>query len=102
MLYVYYLYNSFMGVLMEFTFDPAKNDANLRKHGIDLADIEGVFHDQNAITIEDRDHKEQRFLTLGIDDFGRLLVVCYTYRGYSIRAISARKAESHERKAYEG
>lgn len=87
---------------MEITFDPAKNRVNTRKHGIDLADVEGVFYDLNAITIEDRVHSEQRFVTLGMDGFGRLLVVCYTYRGDIIRAISARKAEPHERKAYEG
>ena len=87
---------------MNFSFDPAKSQANIQKHGIDLADIEGVFYDLNAITIEDQDHSEQRFVTLGVDGFGRLLVVCYTYRGETIRAISARKAEPHERKTYEG
>ena len=87
---------------MNFTFDPAKSQANIQKHGIDLADIEGVFYDLNAITIEDQDHSEQRFVTLGVDGLGRLLVVCYTYRDDTIRAISARKAEPHERKTYEG
>lgn len=88
---------------MDIEFDPAKNKANLRKHDIDFADIEGVFYDQNAITIEDRDHGEQRFVTIGIDGLGRMLVVCYTYPGESvIRLISARKAEPHERKTYEG
>jgi hypothetical protein len=53
--------------------------------------------------MEDRDHKEARFVTLGMDGFGRLLVVCYVYRGEAtIRVISARKAEPHERKSYEG
>ena len=87
---------------MELDFDPAKNRINIRKHGIDLADTEAVFYDLNAITLEDRDHKEQRFVALGMDGFGRLLVVCYTCRGDTIRVISARKAEPHERKAYEG
>ena len=87
---------------MEIEFDPAKNKANLRKHGIDFADIEVVFYDQNAITIEDRDHGEQRFVTIGTDGVGRVLVVCYTYLSESaIRLISARKAEPHERKTYE-
>lgn len=76
---------------MNFTFDPAKSQANIQKHGIDLADIEELFYDLNAITIEDQDHSEQRFVTLGVDGFGRLLVVCYTYRGETIRAISARR-----------
>lgn len=55
------------------------------------------------MTIEDGDHSEQRFVTLGMDDLGRILVVCYTYRDETtIRLISARKAEPHERKEYEG
>jgi hypothetical protein len=87
---------------MDFTFDLTKNRSNISKHGIDLADVESVFYDLNAITIEDRDHKEQRFVTMGMDGFGRLLVVCYTHSDNAIRAISARKAEPHERKTYEG
>ncbi len=87
---------------MELVFDPAKNRINIQKHGIDLADVEAVFYDLNAITVEDRDHKEQRLVTLGMDSLGRLLVVCYTYRDNTIRVISARKAEPHERKSYEG
>lgn len=88
---------------MDFEFDPVKNKVNIRKHGIDFADVEQVFYDPCAITIHDHDHMEQRFVTLGVDGFGRLLVVCYTYRGKTaIRLISARKAEPHERKAYEG
>jgi len=89
--------------IMDIEFDPVKNKANLRKHKINFADVAGVFYDQNAITIEDQDHSEQRFVTLGMDELGRVLVVCYTYRCESaIRLISARKAEPHERKTYEG
>ena len=88
---------------VDFEFDPVKNVANIKKHGIDLVDVEGVFYDQSALTVEDSDHGEQRFVTLGMDDLGRILVVCYTYRDEAtIRLISARKAEPHERKDYEG
>jgi uncharacterized DUF497 family protein len=88
---------------MRVEFDPVKNRANIRKHGIDLVDVDEVFYDPCAATMEDRDHKEARFVTLGMDGFGRLLVVCYVYRGEAtIRVISARKAEPHERKSYEG
>ena len=87
---------------MNIEFDPAKNQGNIRKHGVDFADIEAVFYDACALTLEDQDHGEQRFVTLGLDGFGRLLVVCYVYRyESSIRVISARKALPHERKAYE-
>lgn len=70
--------------------------------GVDLADVEGVFFDPRALTREDRDHGEERFVTLGMDGFGRLLVVVYTYRDEDeIRVISARQAEPRERRAYE-
>lgn len=88
---------------MIITYDPIKNKTNCQKHQIDLADIEGVFYDERAITIEDHDHDEERFVTLGIDGFGRLLVVAYHYRGEDeIRVISARPAQPHERRTYEG
>jgi len=87
---------------MNITYDSAKNKINRQKHRIDLADVEGVFYDDRAITIEDRNHPEERFVTLGMDNLGRLLVVVYHYRGENeIRAISARPAEPHERRIYQ-
>lgn len=88
---------------MNIEFDPKKNTANLRDHKIDFTEVSGIFYDPNAITIEDKDHNEQRFISLGMDELGRILVVCYTYRDQTaIRIISARKAEPQERKTYEG
>jgi uncharacterized DUF497 family protein len=88
---------------MKLIFDPAKNRENIKKHGIDLTDVEGVFYDAMALTREDRDHHEARFVTLGMDGFERLLVVVYTYRGeHETRIISARPAEPRERRIYEG
>ncbi|MDR1349681.1 MAG: BrnT family toxin [Zoogloeaceae bacterium] len=87
---------------MKITFDPAKNRINIRKHGIDLSEVEGVFFDEFAHSMEDRDHAEARFVVLGTDGFGRLLVVAYAWRGEAeIRVISARRAEPHERRIYE-
>lgn len=87
---------------MRITFDPAKYRRNLRKHQIDLAEVEGVFFDARAVTIEDRDHPEERFVTIGKDGLGRILVVAYCYRGKTeLRVISARLAEPHERRIYE-
>ena len=63
-----------------------------------------VFDDPYAITITDDEFHsdEQRFVTLGMGAAGRLLVVVYTWRGETIRIISARPAEAHEREEYEG
>jgi len=55
-----------------------------------------------AITIEDTRHGEQRFVTVGSDLLGRILVVVYAYSGEEeIRLISARKATPKERRVYE-
>ncbi len=88
---------------MNIICDPVKNKLNIQKHRIDLVDAEGIFFDDRAITIEDRDHDEEGFVTLGMDGFGRLLVVAYHYRGEDeIRIISARYAQPHEQRTYEG
>ena len=87
---------------MDIEFDPKKNTANLRKHGVSLAEGDGVLNDPLALTIEDEAAEgEQRFLTLGMNVLGALMVVVWTRRGESIRVISVRKAEPRERRAYE-
>ncbi len=85
-----------------YTYDPVKNKINRNKHRIDLAEAETVLYDDRAITVEDRNHAEQRFVTLGMDGIGRLLVVVYHYRSEDeIRIISARLAEPREQRAYQ-
>jgi uncharacterized DUF497 family protein len=85
----------------EFEFDPAKAKANLRKHGVAFSDAEQALRDPNALTIEDADVEgEQRFITLGMDALGRILVVIHTPRGERVRIISARKASRGESENY--
>jgi len=85
-----------------FEWDEAKGRANLRKHGIEFADAVGVFGDDRALTRKDilTAVDEQRYLTMGRDLRGRILVVAYTWRGGRIRVFSARKAMPRERRAY--
>lgn len=85
---------------MEYQWDPNKAKSNLRKHGIEFADAVSVFADDFAITVEDDFPDEERFVTIGMDAFGQILVVVYTWRGESVRIISARQATSYERKQY--
>ena len=83
-------------------FDPAKNSANLAKHGVSLADAEGVLCDPLAITLEDiRARGEARWVTLGVNAMGRLLVVVWAERTDDVRLISARCATARERRDYE-
>ena len=86
---------------MEYRWDPKKANSNYQKHGIYFSDAVSVFSDDRALTIEDDFSEEQRFITLGMDAFGRLLVVIYTWGGEDIRIISARKATPGEGRKYE-
>lgn len=86
---------------MAYQWDRDKAAANLRKHGVDFADAVTVFSDDLAITITDERFDEERFITIGIDAFNRVLVVLYTWRNDEIRLISARQATRYEQKQYE-
>ena len=51
--------------------------------------------------IDDYREGEDRYVTIGMDAFGRILVVVYTWREDAIRIISARKAVRYEVRQYE-
>ncbi|MBT2972146.1 MAG: hypothetical protein B6D72_04990 [gamma proteobacterium symbiont of Ctena orbiculata] len=87
---------------MDFEWDPAKARSNLIKHGISFSDVEPAFYDQHALSMRDPDTTiEERYVLIGLDALGRLVVVIYTYRDDSIRIISARRATKAEHKYYE-
>jgi uncharacterized DUF497 family protein len=87
---------------VEYEWDENKAAENLRKHGVDFADAVGALEDEFALTLRDPlSGGEERFVTLGLDPLGRLLAVVYTWRGESIRIISAREATRRERRNYE-
>lgn len=89
--------------LLEFEWDPKKAASNLRKHRISFREAAMVFSDTLARTYDDsaHSHGEERCVTIGMSDKGRVLVVAHATRGERVRIISARKATLHERKAYE-
>lgn len=83
-------------------FDPQKDEENLGKHDVSLAEGDGVLNDPLGITVEDDSAKgEQRFITLRNNLFGALMVVVWTERERRTRLISVRRAEPKERRAYE-
>ncbi len=87
---------------MHYQWDPAKNSANRNKHEVDFADAVAVFEDALALTRPDPEARgEARFVTIGVDAFGRYLVVVFTERANRIRIISARLATPQERRSYE-
>lgn len=91
----------------QFEWDPAKARQNVKKHGVSFERAATVFLDPQALSELDEDSiEEDRWVTLGLDRTGVLLVVCHTYREETetnahIRIISARKATKNETKLYE-
>ncbi len=88
---------------MDYEWDIAKARANARKHGVEFSDAALALSDEVAITIRDIDSEiEERFVSLGMDPGGRILVTVFAYRGSRVRIISSRKASKSERRQYEG
>jgi uncharacterized protein len=88
---------------MRFDWDPRKAAANLRKHAVSFEEASTAFADDYSLTGADPDHSvgEERFITFGMSQSGRLLVVSHTEQGDTIRIFSARRATRSERKLYE-
>ena len=89
---------------LRFVWDPAKARSNARKHGVTFDEAQTVFLDERALLLSDPDHSddEDRFVLMGSSARLRILVVCHCYResASEIRLISARKANSIERRQY--
>ncbi len=87
---------------MDFEWDDAKAEANLRKHKISFRAAGRVFDDPLVLVEQDfsEDYGEDQFLATGRVE-GLLIPVAYTERGDRFRIISARKANSDEQRAYD-
>ena len=84
------------------TYDPKKDTANKRKHGIALSRAEDFDFEEALYTIDDReDYGEIRFRAIGLLDT-RLYTLVFVdeEEGDNMRAISLRKATKHEAKEY--
>jgi uncharacterized DUF497 family protein len=87
---------------MRVVWDPAKAKANFAKHGVRLSDAEVALFDPFGLTREDDSSEgEQRFVTIGTDASGKIVVVAFTLRGEVVRPFSSRKATKRERASYE-
>jgi uncharacterized DUF497 family protein len=82
------------------TFDPAKDRANVRKHGISLERSEDLDFDAACFDIDDsQDYGEERWNAIGFLD-AALHTLTFTNDGEGLRAISLRKADAEEREKY--
>lgn len=88
---------------MDFEWDPAKAASNFAKHQVRFADAAVSLEDPHGRSMPDPDTiTEQRFIFLGADPGGRVLITIYTVRDDVTRIISSRKASRAERRMYEG
>jgi len=73
---------------VSYEWDPAKARANFAKHGVRFADAVTVLEDDLALTMLDPSSDlEERWITLGRNALGRVIVVVYTWRGENVRLI---------------
>lgn len=89
---------------IRFEWDPRKAAGNVRKHGVRFEEARSVFYDDDALVLDDPgpERDEERFVILGRSIELRILVVCHCLRrDDTIRIISARPANAHERHRYE-
>ncbi len=88
---------------MKFEWALKKARTNLRKHKVTFEEAATVLSDPMSATGADPDHSitEDRYITFGVSERGRLLVVAFAEEGETIRIISARVASKGERKIYE-
>jgi uncharacterized DUF497 family protein len=89
---------------IHFVWEKAKNQQNVRKHGVSFNEARTAFFDENARIVHDPDHSgiEDRFILLGMSRRLRLVLVCHRYRENEeqIRIISARRATTTESRQY--
>ncbi len=97
-----------VGFEFHFEWDTAKAASNLHKHGISFDLAATVFRDPLMISIPDTEHDafEERWITMGLAENSKILLVVHTYLEIShntaqVRIISARRATQHERRQYE-
>ena len=87
---------------VDYEWNPAKARVNYQKHGVHFSEAVIALEDEFALTVRDEySDVEERWITMGTDSGGRLLVVVYSWREERIRVISARPAMPAERRQYE-
>lgn len=87
---------------IEFEWDEAKNQSNMRKHRIDFADVPSMFERPMLTDLDRRDnYGEDRWLGIGFLGNGVAVVVWTERRDNIIRIISARRANRYEQQRLE-
>lgn len=96
-----------MSVHYKFEWNPETEELNHGKHGVRFEEAATVFRDPMAVTVYDPDHSESedRWITMGISIYSRILIVCHTFKEEStetitLRIFSSRRANKNEIQKY--
>ncbi len=84
---------------MEFDYDAAKSQSNQEKHGIDFAEAQILWQDEDRVQFSARSDTEVRHALLAKKD-NRIWAAFFTMRGTLIRIISVRRARENEERTY--
>jgi len=86
---------------MRFEWDEEKNRSNIGKHRIDFADVLEMFRGPMYVALDIREeYGEDRWIGIGFSGVAVVVVVFVEKADGTIRIISARKAEKHEREKF--
>ncbi len=87
---------------LQFEWDEQKAARNKEKHQVDFDEAKTIFDDPLFISFIDDEHSldEERYITIGFSNRGRLLMVAHTEREGQSRIISARTATKREEQYY--
>ena len=88
---------------LQFEWNISKAEKNIKKHRVSFEEATTVFDDPMFITFIDQEHSidEERYITIGLSNGARLLMLAHTDRNGLIRIISARKTTKKEQLFYE-
>lgn len=85
---------------MRYSFDPAKQAANVAKHGVFFSKADEFEWETALVQVDDRhDYGETRFIAIGMIG-ERVHVLVFNLRETEVRIISLRRANRREVKHY--
>jgi len=89
--------------MIEIVWSEKKNRLNISNHRVTFSEAGTIFDDPLQISMNDPDHSfdERRYITIGVSEQNRLLIVAHTFDNDKIRIIKARKPTRRERRNYE-
>jgi len=90
---------------MRFEWDPHKAGVNRRKLGVSFETAACVFEDPRVLSALDTRYSDERWYSIGMAG-ERIIYVAHTVESEgqadeTIRIISARQADAHERREYQ-